>query len=70
MDRVHRDREPRLRRRVPRERLKTVWVGRSGASRLTGLLEIFADELSALPEPQPQSPPKAGETEDKEREDA
>ncbi len=70
MDRFHRERDPRLRRRVPRERLKTAWVGRSGGSRLKVLLKAFARDLAAMPEPEPKPPPKASDTEDREREDA
>lgn len=47
--RIAGERDPYLRRRVPRERLRTLWAGPLGRHRLEALLETFAAELSRLP---------------------
>jgi coenzyme F420-reducing hydrogenase delta subunit len=47
--RVARERDPQLRRRVPRERLRILWAGRTGRGRLETLLHGFTEELAALP---------------------
>jgi len=38
-----------LRRRVPRERIKTLWAGALGTKQLADLLEEFSTELERLP---------------------
>jgi len=43
--RLARERDPHLRNRVPRERIRTAWVGPSGASSLRNALSAFATEL-------------------------
>jgi len=43
------ERDPRLRARVPRERVRTVWAGSSGRGRLEAELEVFTEELRQLP---------------------
>ena len=47
--RLSRRRDPQLRARVPRERVRTLWAGRGGARLLTRLLQEFARDLRALP---------------------
>jgi coenzyme F420-reducing hydrogenase delta subunit len=47
--RIARNRDPMLRERVPRERLKVVWVGPSEALRLDRGLAAFVAELVAQP---------------------
>ncbi len=51
--RIARERDPQLRRRVPRERLRVVWAGRAGRGKLDTLLRAFTDDLSALPAEKP-----------------
>ncbi|MBL4600002.1 MAG: cytochrome b N-terminal domain-containing protein [Rhizobiaceae bacterium] len=46
--RIARQRDPHLRNRVPRERLKTSWVGATGGSKLRKALEAFSKELSRM----------------------
>jgi ferredoxin/coenzyme F420-reducing hydrogenase delta subunit len=53
--RFARTRDPQLRRRVPPERLRTVWAGRLGRAALDAELEAFARSLEALP---PAVPPR------------
>ncbi|MGI9462337.1 MAG: hydrogenase iron-sulfur subunit, partial [Aestuariivirgaceae bacterium] len=49
MQRLARERDPHLRNRVPRARVRTAWVGRSGTRPLRNALEAFAEDLQALP---------------------
>jgi quinol-cytochrome oxidoreductase complex cytochrome b subunit/coenzyme F420-reducing hydrogenase delta subunit len=51
--RIARERDPQLRRRVPRERLRMLWAGRAGRGKLDALLRAFADDLEALPADKP-----------------
>ncbi len=44
--RLARERDPYLRARVPRERVRVLWAGRLGSGRLAALLDEFAAELS------------------------
>ncbi len=45
------DRDPHLRARVDRGRLKTVWAGASGTSHLRRALEAFSSDLRGMPRP-------------------
>lgn len=45
MARLEGSRDPHLRARVPRDRLKTAWVGASGTQRLKNILGEFAKDL-------------------------
>ncbi|MCB1380363.1 MAG: cytochrome b N-terminal domain-containing protein [Alphaproteobacteria bacterium] len=47
--RIARVRDPQLRSRVPRERLRTIWAGRNGLSHLVNDLEGFAETLRQMP---------------------
>ncbi len=47
MDRLAGKRDPHLRRRVPKEKIKVAWVGSSGTGQLRQVLETFAGELLA-----------------------
>lgn len=47
--RLMRQRDPQLRARVPRARIRTAWAGRAGKGRLDTLLRQFADDLKAMP---------------------
>lgn len=47
--RLARERDPQLRKRVPRERLRVFWAGRSGRRRLRNIVAHFAEELAAMP---------------------
>lgn len=48
------ERDPHLRRRVPRERVRTVWAGRLGAEKLAVAIDAFRRDLaSASPLPRP-----------------
>jgi quinol-cytochrome oxidoreductase complex cytochrome b subunit/coenzyme F420-reducing hydrogenase delta subunit/Pyruvate/2-oxoacid:ferredoxin oxidoreductase delta subunit len=47
--RLGRERDPRLRARVPPERLSVIWAGGAEAARLRGEIERFAAALAALP---------------------
>ena len=47
--RIARERDPQLRARVPRERLRMLWSGRAGRDRLEALLGRFGDQLQAIP---------------------
>lgn len=47
--RLARTRDPFLRQRVPRERLRVLWAGRLGGAELGALLAEFRQELSAVP---------------------
>lgn len=49
--RLARRRDPYLRARVPRERLRVHWVGRLGGRELAAALARFRTELAALPAP-------------------
>lgn len=51
--RVARERDPQLRARVSRERLRILWAGRAGRGRLDVLLRRFAEDLAALPAEEP-----------------
>ena len=51
--RLTRERDPRLRARVPRERIRVLWAGRRGRARLKALTSRFAGELDALPQDAP-----------------
>ncbi|BCX17510.1 MAG: hypothetical protein KatS3mg117_1192 [Geminicoccaceae bacterium] len=53
--RFARTRDPHLRKRVPSERLRTLWAGRLGRKTLEAELEAFARTLEALP---PVTPPR------------
>jgi ferredoxin/coenzyme F420-reducing hydrogenase delta subunit len=55
-DRLAGVRDPHLRARVPRERLRTLWAGPLGGSGLARLLAQFADELARMP--RRQGPPR------------
>jgi quinol-cytochrome oxidoreductase complex cytochrome b subunit/coenzyme F420-reducing hydrogenase delta subunit len=48
MDRINRKRDPNLRRRVARERVKTVWAGAGGTGQLRRELAAFASDLQRL----------------------
>ncbi len=47
--RLARERDPMLRARVPRERIRVLWAGRSGRGQLDALLTRFANDLAAMP---------------------
>ena len=47
-DRVERRRDPRLRERIPSERVKMVWAGRRGAAHLQAEVEALAERLELL----------------------
>ena len=47
-DRVERRRDPRLRERIPSERLKLVCAGRRGAAHLQAEVEALAERLESL----------------------
>jgi coenzyme F420-reducing hydrogenase delta subunit len=47
-DRVERRRDPRLRNRIPKERVKVIWAGRRGLKGLRREIEAFAVSLEAL----------------------
>lgn len=55
--RLARARDPHLRNRVPRERVRTAWVGPSGASALQVALSAFAGELQNAPAMVNPAPP-------------
>ncbi|MFK5979857.1 MAG: cytochrome b N-terminal domain-containing protein [Rhizobiaceae bacterium] len=61
--RIAAERDPHLRKRVPRERLKTAWVGSTGSSHLRVALEAFSKELKTLPEKSGSTPVKNEQTE-------
>lgn len=61
--RIAAERDPHLRNRVPRERLKTAWVGSTGSSRLRKALETFSKELKSLPTKLRSKPAKSEQTE-------
>lgn len=50
-DRLAGDRDPHLRARVPRARLRTVWAGGPGGRQFARMLKRFSGELAAMPEP-------------------
>lgn len=54
-------RDPHLRRRVPRERIRTIWCGAGGASEFAAEVEQFRQSLSALPDSRKAEPPPAAE---------
>ncbi len=58
-DRVERRRDPRLRGRVPRDRIASLWVGRVGTARLEREIREFAAGLTSLQRPDraPGPPP-------------
>lgn len=47
--RVARQRDPQLRARVPRERLRVLWAGRAGGRQLDKLLASFSEALRTMP---------------------
>jgi ferredoxin/coenzyme F420-reducing hydrogenase delta subunit len=47
--RIARERDPRLRARVPRERIRVLWLGWSGFGRLRTQILRFANALDAMP---------------------
>lgn len=47
-DRLARVRDPQLRNRVPRERVKTLWAGCSGGKKLAATIEEFSAELAQM----------------------
>ena len=47
--RIARERDPQLRARVPRERLRVLWAGRAGRGRLDALIRDFATALQEMP---------------------
>ncbi len=47
--RLNRERDPFLRNRVPRDRIKLAWVGPSGGGKLRDVLKQFADDLAQRP---------------------
>lgn len=53
-ERIAGDRDPQLRARVPRERLRVLWAGRLGGSALKAEIDAFAKSLEALG---PYAPP-------------
>ena len=55
--RLAQERDPHLRNRVPRERVRTAWVGPSGASSLKAALSAFAIELETAPGMAHPAPP-------------
>ncbi|HSG95721.1 MAG TPA: 4Fe-4S binding protein, partial [Afifellaceae bacterium] len=55
--RVARERDPYLRRRVPRERLAMIWADRSERRRFEAELAAFADEVAKFPEAGPRMVP-------------
>jgi ferredoxin/coenzyme F420-reducing hydrogenase delta subunit len=48
-ERLAGERDPHLRARVPRERLRVLWAGRLGSARLQQLIAEFSAELAAMP---------------------
>lgn len=48
--RFARERDPFLRQRVPRERVRTIWAGMSERKRLATEMSAFSEELAQLPE--------------------
>jgi ferredoxin/coenzyme F420-reducing hydrogenase delta subunit len=63
MKRLAGERDPHLRKRVPRERVRTCWAGASRASKLRRELEAFAADLAAMP-PQERPAPAKDRTDD------
>jgi ferredoxin/coenzyme F420-reducing hydrogenase delta subunit len=57
-ERLAGERDPYLRARVPRQRLRTLWAGPLGGGELARLVEDFSGELAALAE-QPAPPPRS-----------
>jgi len=55
--RLARERDPHLRNRVPRERIRMAWVGPSGTSALQVALSAFANELQNAPVMANPAPP-------------
>ena len=51
------ERDPYLRRRVPRERIRECWAGVSGSRQLRKELAAFREELSASVSPERERPP-------------
>jgi coenzyme F420-reducing hydrogenase delta subunit/ferredoxin len=51
--RLARARDPQLRARVPRERIRVLWAGRAGGARLGRLLSQFTADLASLPAEKP-----------------
>jgi len=62
------ERDPYLRKRVPRERIRECWVGVSGSSRLQKELAAFRDELVALGPLERARSPKASSAPAREQE--
>lgn len=61
--RIDGKRDPYLRARVPRDRLRTVWAGRLGSGKLAAELRDFATALAAMPQ-KPVREPKRKEPAD------
>jgi len=61
MDRLAGERDPHLRARVQRERVRTLWVGAGGTGRLREMLEVFARELPLVASPKRPAAPTAKE---------
>ena len=53
------ERDPYLRTRVPRDRLKTIWASVLESARFGRELAAFAEQVAALPEVPPQPLPRA-----------
>jgi len=65
-ERIAGERDPRLRKRVPRERLRQCWAGIGGEKELAAELRAFQAELAQLPAPLPPNAtarPEAAEVE-------
>ncbi len=60
-ERLNGTRDPHLRRRVPRERIRTIWCGAGGGREFAAEVERFRQSLGALPDPRKAAPPPASE---------
>ncbi len=60
IDRVERRRDPRLRQRIPDERVKLIWAGRRGLKDLRREIEAYSRRLEALGPYRPAREPKVG----------
>ncbi len=58
-ERIAGTRDPRLRSRVPRERLRCQWAAPTDRRKLERAIRKFAAEVAGLPAPPPKQPPKA-----------
>jgi len=63
-DRIARERDPYLRRRVPRERIALCWAASSERHRLESAVEDFIATLPEAADSPPAMPPKQGATVD------